>query len=491
MSRYLSQGLLAVGLGLTATACGTPDLATNLRPDGPPDLLAVMTQNPIDLGGNTLTESPLRCKYVNGKKDPKAPGFVGDPITGGSLVCPDNESDFTPATVDPRQLDNGFGLSGWNIRLMFDELLDGDKAETLDCDQDTGICEGTLSETRPVTLKCADTEIRYYEDPADDADTQAVDRYRSFYVPNGNNVTFPLGPSLFISPKPEELTFPTGSSCTVTIDPTKVTDKDDIAVPAGDLTTPFKIADLSLILVDPADSDSPATISPDPVAAGAVAFVFNANLDDTEGVDPAAFQIHDVERNQDVETFAAVAGYNVDADAVYVLPDTATGIFLPGTYTVTMSPTTITEANGGTLTTTAPETTHFAVAFNKVGQTSGTDLSPIAPIRVAFNNAINPATLDTTNGGADLEFFQTVPATTPANAPVPATITVGNSTGLTSSGIPLDVVGGNRSSSPRTWSCRSAPTCCALRPAPRSRTPTPPRTPRTSPTRWRSPTTSS
>lgn len=437
MSRYRSQGLLAVGIGLAAVACGEPDLNTNLRPEGPPDLLAVLTQNQIDLDGNPYTETALRCKYVNGKRDPKAPGFVGDPITGGSLVCPENEADFEPATVDPRVIDD----QPWAIRLMFDELLDADKVETLDCDSETERCQGTLSETRPVTLKCGDTAIRYYEDPADDPDLQARDRYRSFYVPNGNRVTFPLGPSIYISPVPEELVFPTGSQCSITIDPGKVTDKDGIAVPADDLTTNFKIADLQLIFTDPADSSSPATLSPDPVAAGAVAFVFNAPLDDS-AIDPGAFQITD-ENGDPVDTAFFVAGYNVDGDAIWVYPDTDTGIFLPGLYTVTMKPTTIGEVNGGELTTTEDQTVHFNVAFAKVGQTSGTDLSPTANVRVAFNNAIDPATLDTANGGTDLEFFQTNPPTTPPNMPIPVTISVGDSTGLTSSGIPLDVVDGN------------------------------------------------
>ncbi|HVV86453.1 MAG TPA: Ig-like domain-containing protein [Kofleriaceae bacterium] len=390
-----------------------------------------MTQNQIDVDGNPLTESALRCKYVDGKKDPKAPGFVGDPITGGSVVCPDNESDFTPATVDPRLVDG----QPWAVRIMFDELLDGDRVETLDCDSE-GVCQGTLSETRPVTLKCGDTSIRYYENPSDDPDTQAIDRYRSFYVPNGNNVTFPLGPSIYVQPKPEELVFPTGSMCSITIDPTKVVDKDGNPPPDGDLVTNFQIAPLTLLAIDPADAATPATISPDPNTAGAAAFVFNATLDE-KSVDPEAFTIDGPEGP--VPTAVFVDGYNVDGDAIYVLPDTDTGIFQPGMYTVTMAPTQLAEVNGGTLDVTEQQVTHFQVAFAKIGQTSGTNFPANGQIVISFNNAIDPSTLDTTLGGADLEFFQTAPATTPPNMPIPAMVMVGNSP----AGSGLDNVPGN------------------------------------------------
>jgi hypothetical protein len=402
MSRYRSQGLIAVGLGLTAAACGDPDLNTELRSAGPPDVLAVLAQSPLDLG-----EAAVKCRYVDGKRDEKAPGFVGDPITGGSVVCPEDEAEFTAATVDARVIDD----APWALRVMFDELLDGDKVETLICDEDSGTCEGSLAETQPVTLRCGDTVVPY----------------SGYYVPNGNNVTFPLGPSIYIRPDPAALTFPTGSMCTLTLDPDKITDKDGNSVTTEDQAFTFQIADLALIAVDPAEGDD-AILSPDPVTAGAVAFVFNASLDDAE-IDPAAFQLTD-ESGADIPTTIFVDAYNAAGltDAVYVIPDTDTGIFLPGDYTATMKPTEITEVNGGKLTVTEAEVTHFSVAFGKTGQSTGTDFSPVGAIRISFNNTIDASTLDTTNGGTDLEFFQTNPPTTPPNAPVAATIAVGNTT---------------------------------------------------------------
>lgn len=424
MSRYRSQGLLAVGLGLAAAACGDPDLNTDLRPAGAPEVLAVMYQNPLD-----LTESAVKCKYVDGKRDPKGPGFVGDPLTGGGVVCPEEEADFDAAHLDPRPLYtlNAAGAiidtQPWALRVMFDELLDADRVETLECNEISGICEGTLADTTPVGLKCGtmNTEVAY----------------TGYYVPNGNNTTFPLGPSLYVMPDPDSLTFPTGSTCTLTMDPARITDKDGVEVPEVDRSVQFQIADLALLSVDPAEpaSGDPITvISPDPVAAGAAAFIFNASLDEAE-TDPAAFQLLD-STGAEIDTAIFVGAYNSAAltDAVYVFPDTATGIFLPGTYTATMKPTELTEVNGGKLTTTADETTHFAVAFGITGQTpassggirdittscGGAAVCNSGVMRITFNNALDATTVT----AADVELFSTT--SIPPNAPIPFTLSVGN-----------------------------------------------------------------
>lgn len=417
MSRYRSQGLLAVGLGLAATACSSPDLATDLRPAGPPDVLAVLTQNPLD-----LIESAVKCKYVGGKRDPKGPAFVGDPLTGGSMVCPEDEADFEGAQLEPRPLYT-LNTAGqiidtqvWGLRVMFDELLDPDKVETLECDDLTGICAGTLEETSPIKLTCGamNTEVAY----------------TGYYVPNGNNTTFPLGPSLYVLPNADDMNFATGTTCNLTIDGAKVTDKDGVAPPDADLVTQLKIADLKLLSVDPEDGTD-AVISPDPVAAGAAAFVFNANLEsdpDTGAVlDPAMFQLKDG-TGADIDTFTFVGAYNSAAltDAVYVFPDTTTGVFLPGDYTATMKAGEMTEVNGGSTQVTETKT-DFSVAFGIIGQTPSSvggvrDLATscgmgvpgcsTGSIRVRFNNTVDMTTV----GAEDLELFQT--NSTPANRQV-------------------------------------------------------------------------
>ena len=403
MSRYRTQGLLAVGLGLAAVACGEPELNTNLRPEGPPDVLAVLTQNPID-----LIESAVYCKYVGGVRDPKGPGFVGDPLTGGSIVCPETEAEFTATRLEAR-VDG----AGWGLRVMFDELLDPDRVETLECTDvpDVGqICTGSLADTQPFTLSCGAMNT--------------VVPYSGFYVPNGNNTTFPLGPSLYLTPDADALTFPTGSTCTLDLEDV-IVDKEGVAVAEADRSFDIKIADLELLFVDPADGDN-TVISPDPVAAGAAAFVFNANLasdEDGAALNPDMFELKDG-TGAVIPSLTFVGGYNSASDAIYVFPDTATGIFLPGDYVATMKPGEIEEVNGGTLTVTEAVVTRFSVAFGKTGQTTGTDLSAIAPIRISFNNSIDPASV----GPEDIELFQTSPTTTPPNQPIPFTLTVGNST---------------------------------------------------------------
>lgn len=433
MSRYVSQGLLAVGLGLAATACGEPEIRTDLRPEGPPDVLAVLVQSPLVLDFNPSPQDPFvvepaaYCKYVGGQLDPKAPTFVGDPIFGGDIICPDAEADFEAGTLEPRPLNtlaaNGqiIGQQYWGIRVMFDELLQADRVETLDCEDipDVGeICSGSFAETNPVTLTCAGTEMPY----------------TGYYVPNGNRVTYPLGPSIYVTPDPDSMTAPTGSTCTLTLDPDKLVDKDGEPVPAADTSFDVQIADLMLMLVDPAPGDD-AVISPDPAAAGAAAFVFNANLAYDEefqsAVDPDMFQLFDSEGNA-IPTWTFVGAYWSGGltDAVYVFPDTATGIFLPGEYTATMNPGTIAEQNGGTLTITEAVSTSFAVAFDKTGQSSGADLpvtgrsaaSGLPGIRISFNNELDPATVT----ADDFEFFSTT-STTP-NMPIPFTVAVGNAT---------------------------------------------------------------
>jgi hypothetical protein len=185
MLRYRTQGLLAVGLGLFAGGCfGDPDIRTDLRSEGPPDVLVGMGESLV-----TAEQLPFYCRYVNGVRDEKTPGFVIDAILGSQTVCPDEQGDFAATDVDPR----GFG-----IRIMFDELLDGDAVETLDCDEE-GICTGSMATTQPVTFKCGTTTVDY----------------DGYYIPNGNNTTFPLGPALALYPASIDVA--TGTQCTISM----------------------------------------------------------------------------------------------------------------------------------------------------------------------------------------------------------------------------------------------------------------------------------
>jgi hypothetical protein len=85
MFSYRAQGLLAIGIGaISLAACGTPDLATNLRPDGPPDVLAVMVQVDVSSpNGGVPDEYATFCKT----DDDLVPTVVGLPDQSVDFVC--------------------------------------------------------------------------------------------------------------------------------------------------------------------------------------------------------------------------------------------------------------------------------------------------------------------------------------------------------------------------------------------------------------------
>ncbi len=328
MLRYRTQGLLAVGLGMVAGGCfGEPVNKTDLRSEGPPEVLAAMGQSLV-----TLEEYSFHCRYVNGVRDEKAPGFAIDAILGGQIVCPETATEFAPTPVDPR---------AFALRVMFDELLDADAVETLDCDDD-GRCSGSLDSTQPVTLTCDGTVVGY----------------TGYYVPNGNNTTFPLGPSLYIAPNLDELVFPTGTECTLSIGDV-VVDKTGNAVPADQRDLDLQIADLALLFTEPADADAVgdrAVLGPDE----AIAFVFNTYLDDAT-IAATEVVVLDGDGDPVADVDFAVDAYFVDTDTIYVF-STATDGFPPGNYTARITASAeIGEVNGGTVTFTANEDVRFVV----------------------------------------------------------------------------------------------------------------------------------
>lgn len=302
MQRYRTQGLLAVGLGILATGCfSTPDLKTDLRPEGPPEVLALL-----------VNESPVYCKYVGGVLDEKGPGLVQ-----GSIVCPNDEAMFSPSSVPP---------TGWDTRIVFDELLDADAVETLeDCNPDTGVCTGVI---RPgtLTLSCDGTTMGF----------------SGYYYPNGNRETFPLGPSLYIVP--DDLTA-SGIDCTLTIN-ASVVDKDGNPVATGAQLNTFTISvdPIAVLETDPADAevvDDRAELGPD----DPVTFVFNAYIDE------ASFGAGDWElRNLDTNAVvpATATADPMDPSLVYLAPDAS----LPaGNYSASLlAGATLTDVFGGSAT---------------------------------------------------------------------------------------------------------------------------------------------
>ncbi len=230
----MQGGLLtAAGLVLVAGACETPDLSTNLRPDGDPEVLSVLVMNDAEY---YLRESATYCA-----DDVKAPGTVGLPDFTTKKVCEngqafDDENGYGPAV--PVDMATGAVPDGWYARIMFDELLDTDVETLVETSPDSGVFEGHINTTRPVTLLCDGAEIDY----------------DGYYVPNGNNVTWPLGPSLVVFPT-DYTTIATGATCSVELK-ASIVDKAGNAVPEAQRGPfAFQLGDLAIIAIAP-DPDS-------------------------------------------------------------------------------------------------------------------------------------------------------------------------------------------------------------------------------------------
>lgn len=330
MLRYRTQGALAVGLGILATGClSEPELKTNLRPEGPPEVLAVLAVDPVVTGG----EGAAFCKYDGDTLDEKGPGLVQ-----GTQICPTLAEDFEAAALFPL---------GWDIRIVFDELLNGDVIEELDCDLDDDgnpdepfICEGHINNTRPVTLTCGGTNVPY----------------DGYYYPNGNKESFPVGPAIYVTPDPAALTFATGTECTVSIND-NVVDKQGETVASGADSFNIQIQDLAVFSTDPADAaavDDRGVIAPD----GVVAFTFNADLDPTS-VDATDVTVLDANGAPVAGTDFAVDAYYGTSDAIYVFSIAG---FAPGQYTARLvMGAMFTEVNGGTITLPANVDVRFVV----------------------------------------------------------------------------------------------------------------------------------
>ncbi len=243
-------GVVAATLGvLTLGACDDPTQGTDLRPEGPPDVLAVLVATDA---ANHLAESAAYCR----PDDDKRPGLVGLPDFTTSQICPDD------GTGVP-QLENAYP-DGWYIRVMFDELLDPSVetlTEIIDSDgMGTDTYAGSIVDTHPVTLECQSVN----------GGAMVNVDYDGYYSPSGNAVTWPLGPSLVVKPNDPTL-IATNKECQITLG-ANITDKDGNPVPM-DQRGPykFKIAPISVTLIDPSDSGDPAK----PTALDALTIYFD------------------------------------------------------------------------------------------------------------------------------------------------------------------------------------------------------------------------
>jgi len=276
--RLRTQGaFVSTLLGLACLgACEDPIASTDLRPAGEPEVLVVLTMN--DPG--FFFETATFCK----QGDLKRPGAVAAGLSFEIVqICDDDLANPAGTRVtDPDTMVETFvpGTvadavpTGWYTRIMFDELLNPAVEDLIEITEDadgdpltpetgTGIFQGSLLNTQPVILKCNDTVVAY----------------DGYYSPNGNNITWPLGPSLFIQPA-DLSTVASGSECTVEIKDS-VVDKSGLTVPTAQRTGyTFAISALEFVEASiTSDSTTPAADLDSITTDSTVDLVFNGFID--------------------------------------------------------------------------------------------------------------------------------------------------------------------------------------------------------------------
>jgi len=228
-STFVAAGLL---MGALLVGCGDPDLPTDLRTSGPPNVTAVTVmsdlQTSIDPDGplGRFIEDATFCRLGDNKR----PSLVSlDAISSTLQVC--------PVDLGMKAMDEGSAEAAppaWFLRVVFDKLLDPSIE-----DLEGGF--GTLRNTQPVILRCNDVDIAY----------------DGYYVPNGNKESWPLGPNLTILPiSPTDA--PTGATCTVTIKE-NVHGKSGQPVPMDQRMYTFKLAPMAFRFSDPSPKDEGAS----------------------------------------------------------------------------------------------------------------------------------------------------------------------------------------------------------------------------------------
>ncbi len=254
-------GVAAATLGVLAMgACDDPELNTDLRPAGPPEVLAVLVMTDA---ASQLVEVATYCK----PDDELRPTLVGLPDFTTQTVCPEDGDPDPVVTAYP---------DGWYIRIMFDELLDPSIEElTPVLDEDgvaTGAFTGSIVNSRPVTLQCRSSVSNQFVN---------VD-YDGYYSPSGNRVTWPVGPSIVIKPNDPTL-IGTGTECQVTLTDT-VTDKEFIPVPEAQRGPfSFQVAPITVVALDPPvdDPDFEAPIDAVTIYYDNAYVLFNTSVDYT------------------------------------------------------------------------------------------------------------------------------------------------------------------------------------------------------------------
>ena len=94
-SRRATQGAVAIAAvgAMALTACEDSTARTDLRPEGPPEVLAVLVLNDSVAG---LVEAATYCKAG----DEKRPVLVGLPDFTTTTLCPEDPNETVPMAED-------------------------------------------------------------------------------------------------------------------------------------------------------------------------------------------------------------------------------------------------------------------------------------------------------------------------------------------------------------------------------------------------------
>lgn len=362
-----TRGLVATSGVLALVGCSDPAQKTDLRPAGPPEVLSVLVMN--DAAGG-LAEGSTFCKTG----DAFRPGLVNTPDGVGHQLCPDDLSMGADELADANP-------SNWYARVMFDELLDPSIEDLVpildDTGMDTGTAMGTLANTQPFTLQCQSVN----------GGALVNIPYDGYYSPAGNKITWPVGPSLVITPSSPSLVA-TQSECQLTLKD-NIKDEDGNPVPA-DQRGPykFKIAPVQVIAADtsPADGDSV-----DAIAAG-VDLTFNTAIDPASTTGLVAFTPDPgndfVQQESDTEYFFG-ADFEVSAMYMWALAPNAMIADQCGKVT-TVTTTSVDTGDAGSFMTNDLMFTAIAPFDTQM------NAKPSSKIALKFNQFMDPTTLAST-----------------------------------------------------------------------------------------------
>lgn len=221
-----SQGLLVAGIGIAIIGCGEDVRPSDLNTAGPPRVLAVTVRN-------AESDVPTFCGAREGDH-----GAEKLPVACLAALEGLEEGQALPPATDAAPF-------GWELRLVFNELLEADTVETISGGH------GTLMETQPVVVECRQDVTQEFQPVT----------YDGYYDPSGNHLTNPPGPSVVVhlptnpdtgNPRLDAFVA-TSSECQVEVQ-ASVEAKDGEAVLAS-ARGPFSfgIAPLAVVATEPPD----------------------------------------------------------------------------------------------------------------------------------------------------------------------------------------------------------------------------------------------